>query len=552
MLIGKVAELARGPRDADAVRARRRRALRRLPARPVGRDRRAAPAGRHHPHPLPRRGRRRARAPLRGEPAPPPAVRHRERVSDGIARERALLEPLVGEADLRVDTSTLNVHELRDRLRELFSDTDERVDAADQRRDRSATSTGCRSTSTSCSTAASSRTRTGSRSCARSPASTRRSATTCSRSAAPREFLDELDRLFALLLPGYEREGKAYLSIAFGCTGGRHRSVVIARAARASGSAASATAPRCTTGTSTVPADATRSVVALGGGHGLAVALQARPAVRRRDHRGRERRRRRRLVGPAAPRPRRRPRRAICARASSRSRPTTARGRPRSSTASRSGELAGHALGNLVIVGLAESLGDLDRALDEAGRLLGAVGPGRARPPSTRSRSRPTSAAKPWSGRSRSSRWRAGRAVRRVGHRARRRARRRPRRSTAIAARRPDRARPRLALHERARGAVRARHPGRGRRRRRGRVVHVANLRADAETAGLDGTDQLRVLLDHGVRVDVLLHDPHARARRERDCGAGMGVVPVAADIAASDGRAHDPARLATALAALL
>ena len=42
------------------------------------------------------------------------------------------------------------------------------------------------------------------------------------------EFLDELDRLFALLLPGYEREGKAYLSIGVGCTGGRHRSVVIA------------------------------------------------------------------------------------------------------------------------------------------------------------------------------------------------------------------------------------------------------------------------------------------------------------------------------------
>ena len=42
------------------------------------------------------------------------------------------------------------------------------------------------------------------------------------------EFLTELDRLLALTLPGYEREGKAYLSIGVGCTGGRHRSVVIA------------------------------------------------------------------------------------------------------------------------------------------------------------------------------------------------------------------------------------------------------------------------------------------------------------------------------------
>ena len=45
-----------------------------------------------------------------------------DRVSDGIAPERVLLEPLKGEADLIVDTSGLNVHELRDRLRELFSE----------------------------------------------------------------------------------------------------------------------------------------------------------------------------------------------------------------------------------------------------------------------------------------------------------------------------------------------------------------------------------------------------------------------------------------------
>ena len=41
-------------------------------------------------------------------------------------------------------------------------------------------------------------------------------------------FLEELERLLALLLPAYQREGKAYLSIGIGCTGGRHRSVVIA------------------------------------------------------------------------------------------------------------------------------------------------------------------------------------------------------------------------------------------------------------------------------------------------------------------------------------
>jgi UPF0042 nucleotide-binding protein len=43
-----------------------------------------------------------------------------------------------------------------------------------------------------------------------------------------KELLDRLDDLFALLLPAYAREGKSYLSIAIGCTGGRHRSVVLA------------------------------------------------------------------------------------------------------------------------------------------------------------------------------------------------------------------------------------------------------------------------------------------------------------------------------------
>jgi len=37
--------------------------------------------------------------------------------------------------------------------------------------------------------------------------------------------------LLALLLPGYAREGRAYVTVAFGCTGGRHRSVAVAQAA---------------------------------------------------------------------------------------------------------------------------------------------------------------------------------------------------------------------------------------------------------------------------------------------------------------------------------
>lgn len=43
------------------------------------------------------------------------------------------------------------------------------------------------------------------------------------------EFLEKYLNLIAFLIPLYEREGKTYLTIAIGCTGGRHRSVAIAR-----------------------------------------------------------------------------------------------------------------------------------------------------------------------------------------------------------------------------------------------------------------------------------------------------------------------------------
>jgi UPF0042 nucleotide-binding protein len=42
------------------------------------------------------------------------------------------------------------------------------------------------------------------------------------------EFYGALTNLFGILLPRYEQEGKSYLTIGIGCTGGRHRSVYIA------------------------------------------------------------------------------------------------------------------------------------------------------------------------------------------------------------------------------------------------------------------------------------------------------------------------------------
>jgi RNase adapter protein RapZ len=44
-----------------------------------------------------------------------------------------------------------------------------------------------------------------------------------------RRFIDEVGSLLDFLIPLYQREGKSYLTVGLGCTGGRHRSPVLAR-----------------------------------------------------------------------------------------------------------------------------------------------------------------------------------------------------------------------------------------------------------------------------------------------------------------------------------
>jgi uncharacterized cofD-like protein len=299
---------------------------------------------------------------------------------------------------------------------------------------------------------------------------------------------------------------------------------------------------------SNVPASAGGSVAALGGGHGLAVTLRAirkyaesvTAVVSVADDGGSSGRLRRDL-GVAAPGDLRK---SLVALASDEG-PWPAAFEHRFA----SGELAGHALGNLLIVGLAESLGDLNLALDEAGRLLGAVG--RVVPATVDAVTLEADiggkavvgqvAVESLTGGGVVSRVRvvpAGapatpEALKAISHAAQIVLAPGSLFTSVLAV---------LCVPE-IRAAVAA---------AAGRVVHVANLCADAETCGLDGTGQLRVLLDHHVRVDVLLHDPlHGLAVSENEARE-LGVTPVAADIATADGLGHDPEKLATALAALL
>ena len=50
------------------------------------------------------------------------------------------------------------------------------------------------------------------------------------KSPATHEFLDHTLNLLRFLIPQYVTEGKTYLTVGIGCTGGRHRSVMVAEA----------------------------------------------------------------------------------------------------------------------------------------------------------------------------------------------------------------------------------------------------------------------------------------------------------------------------------
>jgi UPF0042 nucleotide-binding protein len=153
-------------------------------------------------------------------------------LAEAIEQERDLLQPVKAEADVVIDTSDLNVHQLRSRVFDLFAaeapaggmqttitsfgykhglplDTDLVIDCrflpnphwVDELRPLSGLDEPVRDYVLG--------------------------------QPLTDEFLEHLDAMLTLLLPAYVAEGKSYLTIAFGCTGGRHRSVAIAEAVTA-------------------------------------------------------------------------------------------------------------------------------------------------------------------------------------------------------------------------------------------------------------------------------------------------------------------------------
>jgi uncharacterized cofD-like protein len=217
------------------------------------------------------------------------------------------------------------------------------------------------------------------------------------------------------------------------------------------------------------------------------------------------------------------------------------------------GDLHGHALGNLVLVGLADTLGDFGAAIDEAARLLGAVG--RVLPATTE---RVVLKAQVDSEAPGGSSVEGQVAVASTHARIRRvdlvpgDARAHPDAVTAIAG--ADQVvlapgslftsvLPVLAVAE-LRDAV-ASTPA--------RVVQICNLRPELpETEGLDAADHLRAVVEHGGRVDTFLYQDHGLLPCDSAAVEALGATAVPSDVATASGLVHDPGRLAAALHDLL
>lgn len=149
-----------------------------------------------------------------------------ERLVDGIAKERDVMRSIRAQADVILDTTNLNVHELRDKIHSLFAEAAPRAGIAinvisfgykhgipldadivldcrflpnphwvEELRPLNGTNRKVRGYVLS--------------------------------AEGAEDFLSMVRQMLVLALPGYVKEGRYYLTIAVGCTGGKHRSVVM-------------------------------------------------------------------------------------------------------------------------------------------------------------------------------------------------------------------------------------------------------------------------------------------------------------------------------------
>jgi UPF0042 nucleotide-binding protein len=148
------------------------------------------------------------------------------RVVDGIAAERQLLRAVRGEADLVLDTAALNVHELRARMRDYFG-----AGAATAPRV-SVVSFGYKyGLPVDADLVADCRFLPNPRwieALAPLTGQDERVREYVLSQLGAADFLDAYLTALRVILAGYEREGKQYVTLAVGCTGGKHRSVAMA------------------------------------------------------------------------------------------------------------------------------------------------------------------------------------------------------------------------------------------------------------------------------------------------------------------------------------
>ncbi len=150
-------------------------------------------------------------------------------VEEAIHEERSILETVKGAADLVIDTSSLNIHQLKAQIVDLFAPTGDRdvmqlslvsfgfkhgipldVDMVwdvrflpnphweEHLRELSGLDDAV--------------------------------STFTIEQPLAQQFLDRAEEMLQFLLPAYQAEGRSYLTIAIGCTGGRHRSVAVTEA----------------------------------------------------------------------------------------------------------------------------------------------------------------------------------------------------------------------------------------------------------------------------------------------------------------------------------